>query len=178
MKWQETSEQTCSVARAMSIIGDRWTLLVIRQIFLRIRRFSDIQSSLGISKHRLADRLARLVEQEILFKQAYDSAGSRFEYKLTNKGLDLYPVIISLVQWGDKWMSDDDGVPLEYIHKDCAKVTKPVLKCNECDHEINERSLSVRPGPGILNKIEREELSDIDMQLYQKSFADVVNLGD
>ncbi|MEM7358173.1 MAG: helix-turn-helix domain-containing protein [Pseudomonadota bacterium] len=169
MRWQDTNTQTCSITRSLSIFGDRWTLLVIRQIFMRIRRFSEIQASLGISKHRLSDRLTRLVEEDVLYKDAYDQAGNRFEYKLTEKGLDLYPIIVALAGWGDKWLADDDGVPIEYIHKDCGENANAKVCCNHCKEEITANNTYVVPGPGILKKLARNEFSDSDIQLYSKS---------
>jgi len=169
MRWQDTNNQTCSIAKSMSIFGDRWTILVIRQIFMRIRRFSEIQSSLGITKHRLSDRLNRLVEEEVLYKEAYDKAGKRFEYKLTEKGLDLYPIILAIAKWGDTWLADADGKPIEYIHKTCGKKTSPILKCNQCHEEISASNTQAIPGPGILKKLARGEFSDADMQMYSES---------
>jgi DNA-binding HxlR family transcriptional regulator len=169
MRWQETGEQACSLARSMSIFGDRWTLLVIRQIFMRIRKFSDIQSSLGISRHRLSDRLNRLVSEEVLFKEAYDKTGTRFEYKLTEKGLALYPVIIAIIQWGDQWQADEDGAPVVYQHKTCGHVIQPKLCCTECNEALTIKNTAALPGPGILKKVERGELNETDLTSYNKT---------
>lgn len=136
---------------------------------MRIRRFSEIQTSLGISKHRLSDRLNRLVEEEVLYKQAYDKAGKRFEYKLTEKGLDLYPVIVALARWGDRWQADEDGTPIEYIHKDCGQNAEAKVCCTHCREELTANNTYIVPGPGILNKLARNEFSDSDIQLYSKS---------
>jgi DNA-binding HxlR family transcriptional regulator len=169
MRWQDTNTQTCSIARSMSIFGDRWTLLVIRQIFMRIRRFSEIQSSLGIPKHRLSDRLSRLVEEGVIYKDAYDNAGKRFDYKLTDKGLALYPIVVAIAQWGDNWMADGDGRPIEYIHKDCGHGAEPKVCCTACDEPITAHNTFARPAQGILKKIARGEFSEADKQLYSKS---------
>ena len=91
MRWEDVDSQICSMARALAIFGDRWTLLIIRDAFRRVKRFSHFQKSLGITKHRLADRLNRLVEAGIMIKVPYDESGKRFEYRLTEKGIDLYP---------------------------------------------------------------------------------------
>src|SRR5262245_9027633 len=101
MRWREIGGMTCSVARALSIVGDRWTLLILRDAFLRTRRFEDFQASLNLTRHRLADRLRKLVDAGVLERVRYQERPSRYEYRLTEKGRDLYPVIVSLVRWGD-----------------------------------------------------------------------------
>lgn len=136
---------------------------------MRMRKFSEIQSSLGITKHRLSDRLNRLVDEQVLYKEAYDKAGKRFEYKLTQKGLDLYPIIVAVAQWGDTWLADDDGKPIEYIHKSCGHKANPKLCCTHCNVEITALNTSASPGPGIIKKMARGEFSDADVQLYSKS---------
>ena len=157
MRWEDVDSQICSMARGLAIFGDRWTLLIIRDCFRRVRRFSDFQKSLGITKHRLSDRLARLVEEEILIKRPYDASGKRFEYRLTEKGLDLYPVLMSVVQWGDKWVADEDGAPVVYTHKTCGNYTKPRYTCDCCGEEIFARDLEPEAGPGVTQKIARGE---------------------
>ncbi|MCG7585192.1 helix-turn-helix domain-containing protein, partial [Photobacterium sp. OFAV2-7] len=145
------------MARAISVFGDRWTLLILREIFLKVRRFSELQRTLGISKHRLSDRLNRLVDDGVLYKEMYDETHKRFEYKLTEKGLDLYPIIIMITRWGDKWLVDEDGVTLEHMHKGCEQPANPKVCCSQCGEEMNARNSYAVPGPGILNKIERNE---------------------
>ncbi len=169
MRWNEINTQTCSIARSMSVFGDRWTVLILREIFKRIRRFSDMQRSLGIAKHRLSDRLNRLVDDGILYKDLYDESRNRYEYKLTGKGLDLYPIIVAIAQWGDKWEADEDGTPVEYTHKDCGQIANPRLCCSDCGGEIHARNTSAGLGPGILRKLERGKYSDIDIGRYSKA---------
>ncbi|WP_086933989.1 winged helix-turn-helix transcriptional regulator [Agarilytica rhodophyticola] len=170
MRWDDINNQTCSLARSMSIFGDRWTLLILRQIFMRVRRFSDIQQSLGVTKHRLSDRLTRLVESGVIYKELYDKSHQRFEYKLTDKGLDLYPVIITIIQWGDKWEADEDGAPIEYLHKDCGKLSRPKLCCSECGNEVHTKNTIPQLGPGITNKLKRGEFNHTDTKFYSKIF--------
>ena len=100
MKWDALEEEPCSLARTVAVIGDRWSLLILRECFLRIRRFDEFQSSLGITRHLLADRLKKLVRFGVLRKIPYQEAPKRYEYILTQKGLDLYPIIMSIVHWG------------------------------------------------------------------------------
>lgn len=126
MKWEEIGDQPCSVARTLSVLGDRWTMLILRNAFMGVRRFDDFQRSLGLTRHVLSERLKRLVEHEILVKVPYVQRQERFEYQLTEKGLDLYPIILAMVQWADKWMDLGMGKPLEFTHKSCGK--KLILK--------------------------------------------------
>lgn len=169
MRWEDTNEQTCSIARSVSVFGDRWTLLIVRQIFMRMRKFSEIQASLDINKHRLSDRLNRLIENGVLTKKPYGESGKRFEYRLTEKGLDLYPIMLLIAQWGDKWMVDDDGPPINYVHKNCGQILKPVLRCSHCDTNIDALNSYATAGPGILRKLERNEFTNHDIKLYSKS---------
>lgn len=156
MKWEEIDSQTCSMARSLAIFGDRWTLLIIRDAFRRIRRFSDFQKSLGITKHRLSDRLNRLVDANILEKVPYDENQKRFEYRLTQKGLDLYPILLSVALWGDRWESDEDGAPVVYTHKDCGHDTQPHYVCDHCQKEIHAKAIIPKAGPGVLKKLKRK----------------------
>ncbi|TNC81043.1 MAG: transcriptional regulator [Oleiphilus sp.] len=155
MRWEEIDGQVCSIARALAIFGDRWTLLIIRDAFRRVRRFSDFQKSLGITRHRLSDRLSRLVEYGILEKRLYDAKRARYEYRLTEKGLDLYPVLMSVVNWGDKWACDGDGSPVVFRHLACGQPTHPKMVCDVCDEPIDAREIRPEVGPGVLKKIAR-----------------------
>src|ERR1700741_4381584 len=101
MRWNKLENEACSVARTVSVIGDRWTLLVLRDCFLRVRRFEEFQASLGITRHVLADRLGKLVKAGVLRKEPYQKRPRRYEYRLTDKGRDLYPVMMAIVHWGD-----------------------------------------------------------------------------
>ena len=105
MRWDELADEACSLSRAVSVIGDRWTLLILRDCFLRVRRFEDFQARLGITRPILADRLRKLVGSFVLAKVPYRQRPPRYEYRLTQKGLDLYPVLMSLVHWGDRHMA-------------------------------------------------------------------------
>lgn len=149
MKWQDVGEQRCSVARTLSVIGDRWTMLVLRNAFMGVRRFDAFQHSLGVTRHVLSDRLKRLVEHDILQKVPYQDRQERFEYRLTSKGRDLYPVILSLARWGDQWMDEGQGAPLQFVHKDCGKVFTPLLVCSECREPVHTRSVTPIAGPAL-----------------------------
>jgi DNA-binding HxlR family transcriptional regulator len=148
MRWDELADQNCSVARTISVIGDRWTLLVLRDCFLRIRRFEDFQTRLGIGRGILADRLQKLVEAGVLAKVAYQDNPVRHEYKLTPRGLDLHPVIMAIVHWGDVHMDDGKGAPAVHLHRDCGCEFHPVMTCSACHEPVAPRAVQVRPGPG------------------------------
>jgi DNA-binding HxlR family transcriptional regulator len=149
MRWSEVDQMTCSVARTLAVVGDRWTLLVLRDCFLGLRRFDDFQRDLGLTRHRLADRLARLVEHGVLERAAYQERPARFEYRLTEKGRDLYPVMTALLRFGDRWLADADGAPLELIHRGCGAVATPTLACPECGELVSARDMQARPGPAL-----------------------------
>jgi len=149
MRWDQIDEQPCSVARTLSVIGDRWTLLIIRDAFLKIRRFEDFQKNLGISRHRLSDRLKKLVEAGVFEKRPYQESPARYEYRLTEKGLELHPIVVAMVQWGNRWMDQGKGAPIVYQHKTCGQVFTPVLTCAECHEPLTPRDMKVLPGPGF-----------------------------
>jgi DNA-binding HxlR family transcriptional regulator len=149
MRWRDIGDLTCSIARSLSVVGDRWTLLILREAFLRTRRFEDFQSHLGMPRHRLADRLRKLVEHGILERVRYQEHPPRYEYRLTEKGADLYPVIASLVTWGDRWMAGDAGVPIELVHRPCGHTIAPRLMCPDCQQPIEARDMRARLGPAL-----------------------------
>ena len=152
MRWSQIGDMTCSVARALGVVGDRWTLLVLRDAFLGIRRFDDFQRDLGTTRHRLSDRLQKLVRHGILERVRYQDRPARFEYRLTEKGRDLYPIIVSLTRWGDRWMTDEDGPPIELVHRGCGRRITPALTCPECGDPVVARDMTARPGPGLLKR--------------------------
>ncbi|MBJ9985204.1 helix-turn-helix transcriptional regulator [Acinetobacter sp. S40] len=147
MKWDDIGEQPCSIARTLSIMGDRWTMLILRNCFLDTRRFDDFQSHLGVTRHVLSERLKRLVEHGILVKTPYVDRQERFEYRLTEKGLELYPVLLSMANWADKWMDGGNGAPMLYQHKLCGHIFKPVLACSECGEAIHPKQVLAKPSP-------------------------------
>jgi DNA-binding HxlR family transcriptional regulator len=105
MRWKQIDTMTCSIARTLAVVGDRWTMLIIRDVFLGIRRFEAIQQDLQLTTHRLSDRLHKLVRDGIPRRVAYEKRPPRFEYRLTEKGVDLYPLIVAMIEWGDRWMA-------------------------------------------------------------------------
>ena len=148
MQWSELEDQACSVARTISVIGDRWTILILRDCFLRVRRFDDFQARLGIGRPILADRLNKLVDAFVLTKVAYQTNPMRYEYRLTPKGLDLYPVVMSIVHWGDIHMSGKKGRPLLHHHTTCDHQFDPLMVCSECREALDPRAVRTSLGPG------------------------------
>jgi DNA-binding HxlR family transcriptional regulator len=144
MKWEELPNQPCSVARALAVIGDRWTLLVLRDCFLGIRRFEQFQERLGISRSIIAERLKLLVDEGVLRKDAYQEKPTRFEYRLTAKGLALHPVVMAIVHWGDQHYAGQAGPPLIHQHKSCGHDFSPVMTCSECGEPLGARDVEVR----------------------------------
>ena len=130
------------------MVGDRWTLLILRECFLRVRRFEGFQSSLQITRHLLSERLKKLVRFGILRRVPYSEAPKRYEYILTQKGLDLYPIIMAMVHWGDTHMGDERGRPLLHEHKTCGKLFDPVMVCSECGEVLHAKQVHVHAGPG------------------------------
>ncbi len=126
----------CSVAGTLAVVGEKWSLLVLREAFLGVRRFADFQRQLGAPKAVLTDRLATLVEQGILRRVPYQAEGERqrHEYRLTTKGIDLYPTLVALMQWGDKYLAGDVA-PLALEHRDCGSPVHLALLC-DAGHEI------------------------------------------
>ena len=148
MKWAELAEQRCSVARSVAVIGDRWTLMLLRDCFLGIRRFEDFERRLGISRSIIADRLKILTDEGVLRREAYQARPVRHEYRLTDKGLALHPVIMAIVHWGDVHYAGADGPPLIHRHKACGCDFTPVQTCSECGEPLGAREVEVRASIG------------------------------
>jgi DNA-binding HxlR family transcriptional regulator len=141
-------DQVCSIARTLEVLGERWTLLVIRDVFNGRRRFDQIQDNLGVARNVLSTRLAWLVDEGILEKRPYQERPPRYEYFLTEKGLDLWPVMISLLHWGDRYLSEDDGPPMLIRHKVCGGIIDDRGYCTECGERLTARDAYKEHGPG------------------------------
>ena len=122
----------CSVAGTLAVVGEKWSLLVLREAFLGVRRFADFQRILGAPRAVLTDRLATLVDQGILRRVPYQAEGERqrLEYRLTRKGIDLFPALVALMEWGDRYLADDEA-PLELRHRGCDAPVHLTLTCEE-----------------------------------------------
>jgi DNA-binding HxlR family transcriptional regulator len=148
MRWQDLNRENCSLARTLAVVGDRWTMMILRDAFLRVRRFEDFEKSLKIARRVLSERLTLLVDQGILAKFAYSDHPPRYEYRLTQKGLELYPALISLVHWGDKHYAGKSGPPILHKHLTCGHDFRSVLTCSECGETVGAREVEVHAGPG------------------------------
>jgi len=147
MSKQALADISCSIARAVDVIGQRWTPLIVRDLFAGMTKFEDIRRDLGIASNILAARLAELERNGVVDRRQYQSAPARHEYVLTDKGRDLYPVIATLLAFGDKWLSLD-GAPALITHTDCGHVTTATTVCAECGGELNAANAIHSPGPG------------------------------
>jgi DNA-binding HxlR family transcriptional regulator len=146
----EWSADNCTIGRALDVVGDRWSFLVLREVFQGIRRFDDLTVRTAIPRTVLVDRLRRLVDAGILRREPYREPGSRsrMEYRLTEKGLDLYPLLLALQEWGQRYLADDGGPAIEFAHRGCGAKVELVMRC-EAGHELaRPREVGGRPGPG------------------------------
>jgi DNA-binding HxlR family transcriptional regulator len=142
------SDQVCSIARALEIVGERWTLLILRDVFLGIHRFDDLQSELGIARNVLASRLERLVDAGILEKRRYLERPPRYEYRLTQKGRDLWPVTVELLRWGDRHAAPASGPPTLLVHEGCGGEMGERRICGRCGAALGADDVRATPGPG------------------------------
>ena len=140
----------CSIAAALGIVGEKWTFLVLREAFNSIRRFDDMQRRTGMPRQVLSNRLARLLTQGILRKVPYQEEGQRprNEYRLTEKGIELYPVVVALLAWGDKYAAGPGGPAVELTHRDCGAPVYLELACASGHVRGSARDVTPRPGPG------------------------------
>ena len=135
---EEWSRANCAVGETLSIIGERWTLLVLREAFLGVRRFEQLQRHTGMARNILSDRLNTLVAHEILRRELYQERPQRYEYRLTERGLDLYPVLLSLMDWGARHL---DGQAMTLTHKSCGATVMPHLACPKCGEQVEARDM-------------------------------------
>ncbi|MGB7818534.1 MAG: helix-turn-helix domain-containing protein [Ornithinibacter sp.] len=133
----------------MDILGERWTFVVLREVFNGIRRFDDMRRHTGIPRQVLTDRLTLLVEQDVLRREPDPGQRERHEYRLTEKGFALFPVMVAIAQWGDRHLAGPEGPPIEFVHRGCGATAEVHLRCAD-GHPLDEpRSIAGQPGPGI-----------------------------
>jgi DNA-binding HxlR family transcriptional regulator len=140
--------QTCSVARTLELVGERWTLLIIRDAFLGVRRFGDFADRLGVARNVLQDRLERLVTAGVLDRVPYQERPLRHEYRLTEMGRDLWPSIVALLQFGDKHLAPDAGPPMLLLHKGCGGELDDRRQCRTCGAAVTLSDVEPVAGPG------------------------------
>jgi len=126
----------CSVARTLEVMGERWTMLVLRDAFLGVKRFDDFQKDLGVARNVLQSRLTRLVDEGVLERVPYQDRPVRHEYRLTEKGLDLWPILVAMLAWGDKHAAPTAGPPLRLVHRDCGGTVSDRRICEGCGVEL------------------------------------------
>jgi DNA-binding HxlR family transcriptional regulator len=142
-------DQDCSIARTLEVLGERWTLLVIRDVFTGYRRFDQIQEHLGVARNVLTARLGWLLDEGILERRPYQERPPRHEYFLTEKGLDLWPVLVALMHWGDRHYAGDEGAPTLIVHKGCGGPIDDRRICQRCGKHLQVREARAVPGPGV-----------------------------
>jgi DNA-binding HxlR family transcriptional regulator len=147
---REYETQNCSVARTLELVGERWTLLIVRDAFLGVKRFDEFQRSLGVARNVLSDRLGRLVEAGILERRLYQERPERYEYTLTEKGRELRVALAALRQWGDQHLAPA-GPPRLVEHAGCGGEAVATLVCGKCGKALGPDDISNRPGPGAIS---------------------------
>ena len=150
MRHAALAEANCSIARSWSVLGERWTMVVLQQAFTGARRFDDYQRGLGIARNMLTERLRTLVEHGILERRLYSERPPRHEYRLTQKGRDLYPVLVALMQWGDRYGDCAGGAPVVLVHERCGHAADPQFACSHCGEPLDPREVRPEAGPGAL----------------------------
>lgn len=156
MDWLDYDTGNCSVQRTLDVIGDRWSALVLREVFNGVRRFDHIKEHTGISDSVLSDRLRKLQDKGVLVAHEYQEPGSRKrkEYRLTGAGLDLQPVMIAMLRWGDMHGGDPDGPSLVTTHRDCGSPVHAAIVCDD-GHAVAQRDVVAEPGPGARRRAGR-----------------------
>ena len=142
------AEMRCSLARGLDMIGDWWSPLIVRDLYLDVRRFDELIEDLGISRNLLARRLKSLVSNGVVERVAYQERPRRYEYRLTEAGRDLVPAILALTAWGDRWARPKEGSPILFVHKTCGHRCRPQVSCSECGEPIDADAVQPRGGPG------------------------------
>jgi DNA-binding HxlR family transcriptional regulator len=149
MQRTDFAQMQCSIARSLAVAGEPWSPLVIRDVFIGINRFDDLQRDLGISRKVLAERLRHLVDAGMLERRPYSERPPRHEYVLTRMGSEFVDVLMSMVAWGDRWTAGDAGPPVLYRHRSCGQITHVEPHCAACGEILRSGDVDVEPGPGV-----------------------------
>jgi DNA-binding HxlR family transcriptional regulator len=139
MRHAELAEKQCAIARTWAVIGERWTVMILRELFRGVHRFEDMQTKLQLGRNNLAERIQMLVEEGILDKRRYQERPDRYGYHLTAKGEDLYPVLLTMLRWGNRHTLEEP--PLQLMHKTCGKIVDPLVVCDGCGAELHRNEL-------------------------------------
>jgi DNA-binding HxlR family transcriptional regulator len=140
-------EMVCSIARTLDVVGEPWSPLILRDVWVGMNRFDQLQADLGISRKVLTERLNHLVDQGVLERHPYDNR-PRFEYRLTVKGAELVDLLMVMAGWGDKWLAGDAGPPVLYRHRACGEISRVELRCAHCGEPMHADDVELLPGPG------------------------------
>jgi DNA-binding HxlR family transcriptional regulator len=149
MRRTTLADQPCSIARTLEAVGEWWSPLILRDVAYGVRRFREIQEDLGISANVLADRLATLVDEGLLETRVYQERPRRSEYRLTEKGAELIPVLLALKQWGDRWKWPGGLGPVRAVHDFCGHDVRVEVRCPRCKREVENRELRAKPGARV-----------------------------
>ena len=142
----------CSIGQSLEVVGEWWSLLIIRDAFFGVTRFDEFQERLGIARNVLNQRLSHLVDEGVFERVAYNEHPPRFDYVLTDQGRDLWPVVVALRQWGDRWRAPD-GPPLQLVHRECGHIAELVPVCAHCREPVGPTDVSAIAEPGYLSTI-------------------------
>lgn len=142
------SDFACSVAKTLDVVGEWWTPLILRDVFLGVTKFDLIQQDLGIPRKVLSERLSVLVDHGVLSRHAYRDGRTRYEYQLTEKGNDFITALIAMMNWGDRWLAGPNGAPLQVLHAGCGGTVKAQLVCDNCGKGVAHEDLQTQAGPG------------------------------
>ena len=145
MKWHDLSEAACPLARAMGVVGDRWTLLVLRECFLGVRRFDHFQKRLGITRHLLAERLKRLEGMKLLERRPYQERPLRHEYRLTQAGKEFAPVMLAMQDWAARNLPSEEPMPFVFVARETGAEVTPIVADKHTGQELNHRSVLMVP---------------------------------
>ena len=138
-----------SALRTLVLVGERWTLLILREAFFGVRRYGQLARNLGIPRPTLSNRLAKLVDAGVMERSRYLDQPERYEYRLTDPGRDLFSTIVTLMQWGDRNLAGPEGPPIVLRHDDCGRIADPRLTCGHCGEEVHARNVTPEPGPAF-----------------------------
>jgi DNA-binding HxlR family transcriptional regulator len=144
-------EMQCSIARTLDVIGEPWSPLILRDVWVGLTRFEQIQADLGISRKVLTERLHHLVEHDVLERRPYDRR-PRFEYVLTQRGTELVDLLMVMAGWGDRWLAGEAGPPVLYRHHACGEISTVDLRCARCGQPMHAGDVEVQAGPGSAGK--------------------------
>jgi DNA-binding HxlR family transcriptional regulator len=148
MQRTKYGDMACSIARTLDIIGEPWSPLILRDVYVGVARFEQIQADLGISRKVLTVRLKWLIESGVLERRQYETRPPRYEYALTAKGAELVDLLMVMVAWGDRWADDGAGPPVLYRHRACGQISHVELRCAHCGESMRAGDVEILPGPG------------------------------